>query len=82
LHTVQDVAEIAFQAVGLDWREYVRQDKQLIRPQEPTRLVGNPEKARRVLGWKPKTDFKALIIEMTLASAEQAHAKVTRSTKE
>jgi GDPmannose 4,6-dehydratase len=75
LHTVQDVVEIAFRAVGLDWRKYLRQDPQLIRPQEPARLVGNADKARRVLGWTPNTDFEDLITWLTLGRTEEAHPR-------
>ena len=80
--TVQDVVEIAFGAVGLDWRKHVRQDPQLIRPLEPARLVGNPEKARRVLGWTSMINFKALITEMTLSHAEPAPSKGAKAATE
>src|SRR5271165_5625034 len=53
LHTVQDVVEAAFSVVGLDWKEYVKQDARFMRPAEPLRLVGNPAKARELLKWEP-----------------------------
>jgi GDPmannose 4,6-dehydratase len=64
LHTVQQVVELAFGTVGLDWRKYVRSDPRFIRPEEPARLVGNAAKAKRVLGWQPTTTFENLIAEM------------------
>ena len=67
LHSVQDIVEQAFQAAGLDWKSYVRQDERFMRHTEPHRLVGNPAKARKLLQWQPKTTFEALIREMTLA---------------
>jgi GDPmannose 4,6-dehydratase len=67
LHSVQDIVELAFRAVGLDWRQFVRQDPRLLRQTEPHQLVGNPAKAREVLGWEAKTSFETLIKEMTLA---------------
>jgi GDPmannose 4,6-dehydratase len=67
LHTVRDVVETAFAAMDLDWRDHVRRDERYIRPAEPARLVGNPAKARRLLGWEPETDFRSLIVEMTEA---------------
>lgn len=67
LHSVQDVLEHAFAAVGLDWREYVETDPAMLRPVEPAQLVGDAGKARRELGWVPETSFAELIREMTLA---------------
>jgi GDPmannose 4,6-dehydratase len=67
LHSVQDVVEHAFGAVGLDWRQYVRKDARFIRPAEPQRLIGNAAKAKRILGWEPQTTFAELIEEMTRA---------------
>jgi GDPmannose 4,6-dehydratase len=66
VHTVQDVVETAFGAVGLDWRKYVKRDPRFMRPEEPSRLVGNPAKAESILNWKRTTNFKELITEMTL----------------
>ncbi len=67
LHSVQDVVETAFTTVGLDWRNFVKQDARLLRPAEPMRLVGNAGKAKRLLAWEPQTTFRALIEEMTHA---------------
>ena len=67
LHSVQEVVEMAFAAVGLDWRPHVRQDDKFMRPDEPGRLVGNAAKARELLGWRPTTPFRELIKEMTMA---------------
>ena len=66
LHSVRDVVETAFNAVGLDWQKHVKQDPRFLRPEEPFRLVGNPAKAQSILGWKRTTTFKQLITEMTL----------------
>ena len=66
-HTVQDVVETAFGVVGLDWREWLKQDARFMRPAEPLRLVGNATRARTRLGWEPVTSFAELIAEMTQA---------------
>jgi GDPmannose 4,6-dehydratase len=66
LHTVQEIVETAFGALGLDWRKYVKHDPSLLRPEEPARLVGNPAKAERVLGWRRTRTFPSLVAEMTL----------------
>jgi GDPmannose 4,6-dehydratase len=67
LHSVQDVVEAAFKTVGLNWEDYVQQDQRLMRAMEPIHLVGDASKAKRVLGWEPKTTFAELIAEMTEA---------------
>ena len=64
LHRVQDIVELAFQAVGSDWRQYVRQEQQFFRPADPSRLVGNAAKAKKVLGWQPEITFEETIAEM------------------
>lgn len=64
-HSVQDVVEAAFEVVGLDWREYVREDVRFMRPAEPSNLLGSAEKARQRLGWVPEISFAQLIREMT-----------------
>lgn len=73
-HTVQEVVEIAFQTVGLDWRQYVRQDPRMIRLAEPRHLVGNAAKARALLAWEPSTSFPQLITEMTEAECRNLSA--------
>ena len=67
LHSVQDVVEVAFASVGLDWRRHVRQDPRFLRPAEPSNLVGNAFRARELLGWMPEISFERLITEMTRA---------------
>jgi GDPmannose 4,6-dehydratase len=64
-HSVQDVVEIAFKTVGLDWKQYVKRDARLIRPAESHDLLGDPSKAISVLGWKREYTFSRLIEEMT-----------------
>lgn len=64
LHSVQDVLEVAFSRVGLDWQTFYRRDERFIRPSEPTRLIGDPSKAEKVLGWKRSVTFVQMIEEM------------------
>jgi GDPmannose 4,6-dehydratase len=66
LHRVQDVVELAFKAAGLDWQQYVRQEKQLFRPADPRQVVGNAAKAKTILGWQPEISFEQTITEMVL----------------
>jgi GDPmannose 4,6-dehydratase len=67
LHSVQEVVEIAFATVDLDWKKFVKRDERLIRPSDSHDLVGDPTKAEKVLGWKREYHFKDMIREMTEA---------------
>jgi GDPmannose 4,6-dehydratase len=70
-HSVQDLVEIAFARVGLDWKRYVKLDPNLIRPAEVDHLIGDSTKARTKLNWKPAVDFKGLIEMMVDADVER-----------
>ncbi len=69
-HTVGEFCERAFARVGLDYRDYVRIDKQFYRPAEVDLLVGDASKARRVLGWTPARNFAQLVDEMVDADVD------------
>jgi GDPmannose 4,6-dehydratase len=58
--TVKDFAENAFSQVGLKWEDHVVIDKKYIRPTEVDSLIGDPSKARTVLGWEAKTNWREL----------------------
>ncbi|MBL68636.1 MAG: GDP-mannose 4,6-dehydratase [Verrucomicrobiales bacterium] len=60
-HTVRELTEVAFDHVGLDWEKYTEVDSAYYRPAEVDLLLGNPEKARRDLGWEAKTKFADLV---------------------
>ena len=60
-HSVQEFCELAFARVGLDWQPYVKLDPRFVRPAEVDLLIGDPAKARRVLGWEPKVGFRTLV---------------------
>ncbi len=60
-HSIREFAEIAFGHIGLDWQDYVEIDKSFFRPAEIHDLVGDYSKAKRILGWKPKTSFEDLM---------------------
>ena len=63
-HSVREFAKLAFSVVGLNYKKYIVIDKNLFRPSEVHTLLGNYSKARRVLGWRPKTSFKNLVKDM------------------
>jgi GDPmannose 4,6-dehydratase len=61
-HTIRDFLELAFKEVGIDdWKSYVRQNPEFMRPAEVDILLGNPSKAERELGWRRKVDFGSLV---------------------
>jgi len=60
-HTVKEFVELAFDYAGLDWKKYVKKDKNLFRPAEVHELKGDYSKAKRILGWKPKVNFEQLV---------------------
>ena len=70
-HSVRECCEVAFDEAGLDgFEQYVTIDPAFVRPAEVDHLIGNPAKAERDLGWKPRTSFEELIRLMTRADLE------------
>ncbi len=63
-HSVKDFAKLAFSIAGLDYKKYVKIDKNLMRPAEVENLLGNYNKAKKILKWKPKISFEKLVKEM------------------
>jgi GDPmannose 4,6-dehydratase len=60
-HTVEKLVQLAFDAVGLDWRNYVVLDPKFMRPAEVDLLIGDPAKAKAKLGWEPQVSFEKLV---------------------
>jgi GDPmannose 4,6-dehydratase len=60
-HSIRECLDVAFETVGLKWQDYVDIDPRYYRPAEVDLLIGDPAKAEKKLGWKPRTKFKALI---------------------
>ena len=63
-HEVREFLQLAFDHVGLNWQDHVVLDDRFTRPAEVDLLVGDPAKAKRVLGWEPQVSFKALVARM------------------
>lgn len=63
-HSVKDLCEVAFNAVGLDWKDYVRVNEKYLRPEELCNLKGDSTKARSKLKWEPSYNFETMINEM------------------
>jgi GDPmannose 4,6-dehydratase len=71
-HTVREFIQETFGLLNLDWEKYVSYDARYERPAEVELLIGDPAKAKRQLGWEPKTKFKELVKIMTEADLELA----------
>ena len=71
-HSVKEFVELAFRTVGItDWKQHIEPNKEeYLRPAEVDYLVGDATKARKVLRWKPKVDFKLLVEMMVTADLE------------
>jgi GDPmannose 4,6-dehydratase len=69
-HTVQRLVEVAFDEAGLDWESHVVIDDAFKRPAEVDLLVGDAGKAKRRLGWEPRTSFEELIRLMVRSDLE------------
>ncbi len=70
-HSVRECCEVAFEEAGLgEFERYVTIDPAFVRPAEVDHLIGDPGKAARDLGWKPRTSFEELIRLMTRADLE------------
>ncbi|MHB1361815.1 MAG: GDP-mannose 4,6-dehydratase [Thermoleophilia bacterium] len=60
-HSVEELVQIAFDHVGLNWKDYVKIDQRFVRPAEVDLLIGDAAKAKEKLGWVPQVSFKQMI---------------------
>jgi GDPmannose 4,6-dehydratase len=70
-HSVEELVEVAFTHVGLDWRDHVVQDPRFMRPAEVDLLISDPGRARSELGWEPEVGFRELVHMMVDADLER-----------
>ncbi|NQT22079.1 MAG: GDP-mannose 4,6-dehydratase [Candidatus Omnitrophica bacterium] len=76
IHSVKEFAQLAFDCVGLNWKDYVTVDKMFYRPAEVHELRGDYNKAKKILKWKPRVKFAELVEIMVKADLE--YFKVNR----
>jgi GDPmannose 4,6-dehydratase len=60
-HSVRELCEIAFSHVGLKYQDFVLQDGEDFRAPDSAVLVGDPARAKRILGWAPSVTFEELV---------------------
>lgn len=75
-HSVERLLEVAFEVVGLDWKNYTVQDEKFMRPAEVDLLVGDSTKAGKKLGWEPNVSFEQLVqmmVESDLQLLKEEH---------
>jgi GDPmannose 4,6-dehydratase len=75
-HSVREFVELAFERVGLDWKEYVKHDDRYERPAEVDLLIGDASKAKKLLNWEPQVRFEELVrmmVDADLALIESQH---------
>ena len=77
-HSVREFCELAFAHAGLNWADYVVVDPELYRPAEVDLLVGDPQRAKRVLGWSPTVTFPDLVRLMVEADCELVEDELAR----
>jgi GDPmannose 4,6-dehydratase len=70
-HSVREFLDIAFGHLDLEWKEHVEIDPRYYRPTEVDVLLGDASKARRVLGWRPRVEFRELVQLMVDADFKQ-----------
>lgn len=76
MHSVQEFVEVAFKHAGLDPDKHVRIDPMYFRPAEVDALQGDASKAKRLLGWQPRTSFQDLVKEMVEADLSSNSVKL------
>ena len=69
-YSVRDFVKLAFSLVDLDYKKFVKIEKNLYRPSEVKSLLGDCKKAKRELKWKPKYNFKKLVEDMVKSDLE------------
>ena len=74
--TVRDMCKIAFDYVGLNYEDYVEIDPKFYRPAEVDLLLGDPQKAEKVLGWKAKTSLEELMHMMVEADLRRVRQEM------
>jgi GDPmannose 4,6-dehydratase len=73
LHSIRDLVEVAFETVGLNWRDYVEVDPAIARKPRSGVLRGNSSRLQSCTGWHPVKGFREMIEEMVKTEIEHAN---------
>jgi len=76
-HSVEEFLKLAFLRVGKDYNDYIKVDKELLRPWEVVSLAGDSSKARSRLGWRPRTTFSQLVSIMVDADLKNVRERAS-----
>lgn len=74
-HTVEEFCKLAFECVGLNYKDHIYQDPRFVRPAEVDLLIGDASKAKAKLGWEPEVSFEQLVEMMVKADLKQIRGK-------
>jgi GDPmannose 4,6-dehydratase len=75
-HSVREFCEECFSLLDLDWQDYVKHDPRYNRPSEVDLLLGDSTKARQILKWEPKVNFKELVRMMVESDLKLARREL------
>jgi GDPmannose 4,6-dehydratase len=70
-NTIEDLCRIAFEHVGLNYQDHIISSEKFYRPTEIKELKGDYSRAKKELGWEPKTSFEDLVKLMVDADLER-----------
>ncbi|SVD19491.1 uncharacterized protein METZ01_LOCUS372345 [marine metagenome] len=79
MYSVKYFCKLVFEILDLDYKKYVISDKRYFRPTEVDNLRGNYNKAKKILGWEPKTSIKELakmMLDSDLQYLKKKHGKI------
>ena len=76
--SIAELCRLAFEHVGLDWKDVVKTDPRFVRPAEVDVLLGDSSKAQQALGWRPEVSFAELVGEMVDADLARHRARLAR----
>jgi GDPmannose 4,6-dehydratase len=75
MHSVKEFAKLAFKHAGLDYKKYIKINKNLLRPAEVDTLCADYKKAKKELNWRPVVDFKTLVKQMVDEDIKLIHQR-------
>ena len=75
MHSVKEFAKLAFKHAGLDYKKYIKINKNLLRPAEVDTLCADYKKAKKELNWRPVVSFETLVKQMVDEDIKLIHQR-------